>query len=233
MDKNKLIENIKAQLKSLMTSEVKFAEIKAGDLMITSQDEVLVVGSEVFTIDQDGNNIPLSDGDYTLDSGEVITVVSGKIEGIVTTTPEEVEAVEEEVDETETPEQAEEPAVGPEVEEDVEIEATFKAKPVTLTGVELKAVIESKLAGAPISSKTIHKLMVRGGMTNLSYDDEIAAMIEENNGIENAESNIEETAVETTQIDSESNLNGENDPKSANLPVKMGSEPVLTQDSAA
>lgn len=118
-------------------------------------------------------------------------------------------------------------------EEDVEIEATFKAKPVTLTGVELKAVIESKLAGAPISSKTIHKLMVRGGMTNLSYDDEIAAIIEENNGIENAESNIEETAVETTQIDSESNLNGENDPKSANLPVKMGSEPVLTQDKAS
>jgi hypothetical protein len=114
MDKNKLIENIKAQLKSLMTSEVKFAEIKAGDLMITSQDEVLVVGSEVFTIDQDGNNIPLTDGDYTLDSGEVITVVSGKIEGIVTTTPEEVTAEEEvdeevEVDETETPEEAEEP----------------------------------------------------------------------------------------------------------------------------
>jgi hypothetical protein len=121
MDKNKLIENIKAQLKSLMTSEVKFAEVKAGDLMITSQDEVLVVGSEVFTIDQDGNNVPLSDGDYTLDSGEVITVVSGKIEGMITTTPEEVEAVEEEapvVDETETPEQAEEPAV----EEEVEVE---------------------------------------------------------------------------------------------------------------
>lgn len=119
MDKNKLIENIKAQLKSLMTSEVKFAEVKAGDLMITSQDEVLVVGSEVFTIDQDGNNVPLSDGDYTLDSGEVITVVSGKIEGMITTTPEEVEAVEEEapvVDETETPEQAEEPAVEKEVE---------------------------------------------------------------------------------------------------------------------
>ena len=118
MDKNKLIENIKAQLKSLMTNEVKFAEVKAGDLMITSQDEVLVVGSEVFTIDADGNNVPLSDGDYTLDSGEVITVVSGKIEGMVTTTPEEVEAVEEEVDETETPEQAEEPAV----EEEVEVE---------------------------------------------------------------------------------------------------------------
>lgn len=115
-------------------------------------------------------------------------------------------------------------------EKEVEIEATFKAKPVTLTGVELKAVIESKLAGAPISNKTIHKLMVRGGMTNLSYDDEIDAMIEENNGLDSAESNSEETAVE---IDSESNLNGENDPKSANLPVKIGDEPNLAQNKAS
>jgi hypothetical protein len=119
MDKNKLIENIKAQLKSLMTNEVKFAEIKAGDLMITSQDEVLVVGSEVFTVDQDGNNIPLSDGDYTLDSGEKITVVSGKIEGIVTTAPEEVEAEEAPIDSPEAEVVTEEE---PEVEDEVEVE---------------------------------------------------------------------------------------------------------------
>lgn len=135
MDKNKLIENIKAQLKSLMTNEVKFAEVKAGDLMITSQDEVLVVGSEVFTIDADGNNVPLSDGEYTLDSGEKISVVSGKIEAIVTTAPEEVEAVEEEVDETETPEQAEEPAS----EEEVEDEDEMKKK-------DMMAKMEERLA---------------------------------------------------------------------------------------
>jgi hypothetical protein len=118
MDKNKLIESIKEQLKSLISSEVKFAEVKAGDLMITSQDDTLVVGSEVFIQDQDGNNVPLTDGDYTLDSGEVITVVSGKIEGIVTTNPEApveaaVEAPEAEV---ESPE-AEAPA-GEEVPEE-------------------------------------------------------------------------------------------------------------------
>lgn len=95
MDKAKLIENIKSQLKSLMTNEVKFAEIKAGDLMISTPDEELLVGSEVFTVDQDGNNIPLNDGEYTLDSGEIITVASGKVEGIITSTPEEpVEAAE-------------------------------------------------------------------------------------------------------------------------------------------
>lgn len=83
MDKNKLIENIKSQLKSLMSSEVKFAEIKAGDLMISSPDDELMIGSEVFTVDQDGNNIPLTDGEYTLDSGEKITVVAGKVEAMV------------------------------------------------------------------------------------------------------------------------------------------------------
>lgn len=92
MDKAKLIENIKSQLKSLMTNEVKFAEIKAGDLMISTPDEILVVGSEVFTVDQDGNNVPLTDGEYTLDSGEIITISSGKVEGIITSTP--VEAAE-------------------------------------------------------------------------------------------------------------------------------------------
>jgi hypothetical protein len=108
--KTKLIENIKNQLKSLMASEVKFAEIKAGDLMISSPDEELIIGSEVFTVDQDGNNIPLGDGDYTLDSGETITVVSGKVEAIAKTTEEvveagveiEIEPEEEEEEETET-----------------------------------------------------------------------------------------------------------------------------------
>ena len=69
MDKKELIESIKLQLKTLLKTEKKFIEIKAGDLMITSPDEELIIGSEVFTIDQDGNNIPLPDGDYTLDDG--------------------------------------------------------------------------------------------------------------------------------------------------------------------
>jgi hypothetical protein len=92
MDKTKLIASIKNQLKSLMMSEVKFAEIKAGDLMINCPDEECVVGSEVFTVDVDGNNIPLADGDYTLDSGETISVVSGKVSAIaITETPVEAE----------------------------------------------------------------------------------------------------------------------------------------------
>jgi hypothetical protein len=100
MDKKKLIENIKNQIKNLMSSEVKFTEVKSGDLIISSPDEELLVGSEVFTIDQDGNNIPLGDGDYTLDSGETLTVVNGVVEAIINAeAPEAVEAAEDDKEE--------------------------------------------------------------------------------------------------------------------------------------
>lgn len=117
MDKTKLIENIKNQLKSLMTSEVKFAEIKAGDLMINCPDEECVVGSEVFTPDADGNNVPLADGDYTLDSGETISVISGKVSAIaITETP--VEAAEASVEVEVEPTEDEEPVTEDEPVED-------------------------------------------------------------------------------------------------------------------
>jgi hypothetical protein len=133
MDKTKLIENIKSQLKSLISTDVKFGQIKAGDMMISSPDEELAVGSEVFTIDSDGNNIPLSDGDYTLDSGDKITVVNGKIEGIVNVeAPEsevETEAAKEEAPVAEEMPKTEEKA--PETEEMPEEEnkmATLEAR---------------------------------------------------------------------------------------------------------
>ena len=93
-----------------MRRKVFKTEVKAGDLLITSVDEELVVGSEVFTQDQDGNNIPLGDGEYTLDSGEKITVTAGKIDAMA-----KVDAVEAEVEieveptEEETPVEEEAP----------------------------------------------------------------------------------------------------------------------------
>lgn len=124
MNKAKLIEKIKEQLKAVISNEVKFAEVKAGDLLISSPDEELIVGSEVYTIDQDGNNIPLSDGDYTLDSGVKINVVGGKVEAIVAAEAE-VEAEEDiadaevEVDETEVPADEDAPEEAPTAEADM------------------------------------------------------------------------------------------------------------------
>ena len=129
MNKSQLVEKIKAQLKSLVSQ--KFAEVKAGDLMITSPDEALAIGSEVFTVDTDGNNIPLTDGEYTLDDGVKIAVVAGKIEAMVN--PEaEVEAAVEEV-------------VAPEGEAEVEVEEPEAEAPVEdmpATAEEMKKLME-------------------------------------------------------------------------------------------
>jgi len=129
MNKSQLVEKIKAQLKSLVSQ--KFAEVKAGDLMITSPDEALAIGSEVFTVDTDGNNIPLTDGEYTLDDGVKIAVVAGKIEAMVN--PEaEVEAEVEEV-------------VAPEGEVEVEVETPETEAPeedMPATAEEMKKLME-------------------------------------------------------------------------------------------
>lgn len=115
MNKSQLVEKIKAQLKSLVSQ--KFAEIKAGDLMITSPDEELAIGSEVFTVDTDGNNIPLTDGEYTLDNGVKIAVVAGKVEAMVNPEVEVEVEVEAEVEEVEAPEGEEVEAEETETEE--------------------------------------------------------------------------------------------------------------------
>jgi hypothetical protein len=117
MSKAKLIEKIKEQLKAIVSNEVKFAEVKAGDLIITSPDEELVVGSEVYTVDKDGNNIPLSDGELTLDSGVKIEVVGGKITSLETSEEPEAET-EIEVEAAETEDKGEEKMPEEEVKED-------------------------------------------------------------------------------------------------------------------
>jgi|688.fasta_scaffold97239_2 hypothetical protein len=83
MTKQDLIEKIKLQLKSLVSSEVKFAEAKAGDRLISTPDENFMIGSEVYLVDEEGNNVPLLDGEYTFDDGVKIVVEAGKIKAMV------------------------------------------------------------------------------------------------------------------------------------------------------
>lgn len=155
MNKTKLIEKIKEQLKSIISNEeVKFAEVKAGDLMISSPDEELVVGSEVYTIDQDGNNIPLTDGEYTLDSGVKIAVVNGKIEAIVSTE-------------------------SPEAETEIEIEAETKD-----TGEEKmpeeEVKVEEEAGEEPSKEEEMKKLMERVA----KCEEQIAEMAKEKTAME-------------------------------------------------
>jgi hypothetical protein len=121
--KAQLVERIKAQLKSIM--EVKMAQHKAGDLVIITEDDVIGIDSEVFYEDEAGNNVALEDGEYTLDSGEVVSVLNGKV---VSIKKEEVveQGTEEVIEETEM---QEEEVIEEKVDEDeVIISDEFKKK---------------------------------------------------------------------------------------------------------
>lgn len=116
MNKQDLIEKIKSQLKSLVLSEKKFAEQKAGDRLIATPDENFMIGSEVYMRDDEGNNVPLLDGEYTFDDGVKIIVEAGKIKAMVEPTEQGENMTEGEV-EAETPE-SESPAKEEKPEED-------------------------------------------------------------------------------------------------------------------
>ena len=91
MKRKDLISRIKVQLRELI-QPMKFAEAKAGDLILTSPGDSFEVGADIFYRDEDGNNAPLNEGEYTLDSGVKIMVAGGKITGIFE--PEEEAEVE-------------------------------------------------------------------------------------------------------------------------------------------
>lgn len=78
MTKKDFMSRIKTQLKALITSE-KFAEARCGDMLITTPGENFEVGGEVYYTDESGNNVPLNEGDYTLDNGLQISVQGGKV----------------------------------------------------------------------------------------------------------------------------------------------------------
>jgi hypothetical protein len=102
MNKVDLIKKIKAQLSAIVES--KYTMIKAGEMMLYTPDEELMIGSEVFLMDESNNAVDLTDDEYALDNGVVITVESGKVVSM-TSTKEDVEmeeTVEEVIEEKET-----------------------------------------------------------------------------------------------------------------------------------
>jgi hypothetical protein len=71
--------------------EMNFVDVKTADGRILRVSD-LALEADVQEMDVDGNLIAVADGDYELESGEVISVLDGKIAEIAT--PEEEEAEE-------------------------------------------------------------------------------------------------------------------------------------------
>jgi hypothetical protein len=86
MDKNTLIQDAREILKGLLSfekQEVKFTDYTdANGLKIASPDDKLDIGSEVNGVDEQGNLIPLDNGEYNLTDGSTIVVMDGKVSEI-------------------------------------------------------------------------------------------------------------------------------------------------------
>lgn len=86
MEKNTLIQDAREILKGLLSFEKQ--EVKLNDftdangLKITSPDDKLDVGSDVYGLDDQGNQIPLDNGEYNLTDGSTIVVMDGKVSEI-------------------------------------------------------------------------------------------------------------------------------------------------------
>jgi len=94
---SKIKELVKKHFNLVEATEQSFAEIKTadGELTLTYEGEELAQGLAVFVVTADGN-IPAPDGEHALEGGITIVTKDGKIEAIMESAPEEVEASEEE-----------------------------------------------------------------------------------------------------------------------------------------
>lgn len=111
MDKQKALEQIKENLKKLLSfakETKKFDNLTLTDgTNITIEEGELAVGVTVYQVDDQGNQTPLEDGDYVLQDGRTFTIKSNVVEVVSgpEEDPEAVQSGEKEVDSVETAKQ--------------------------------------------------------------------------------------------------------------------------------
>ena len=96
-----LFEKYSVELEVETKEEVKFATatLDSGQ-EIQTDAEAFAVGVSVFVVNDEGEQIPLPDGDYTLSDGSMLVVAEGAVVEVnEATTEPEVEAEEDKVEE--------------------------------------------------------------------------------------------------------------------------------------
>lgn len=140
------LEKIKEALRKLLVEFGTIATDK-GTLVWDGEDEIKE-GDAVHSVDENGNDVPVEDGDYTTEDKRIISIEGGKVVAIKETEVEE--PIEEEPKEEETPiETEEEPKENEEKEEEEgeepkEDEKDAKIKELEDKIKELEAAIEEK-----------------------------------------------------------------------------------------
>jgi len=77
MNKAEIIEQVK---NLLFGNKMKFAETKLEDgTTIYTDGDSFEVGSEVYTLDEQGNKVPVFDAEHKLEDGTIVATVGGKV----------------------------------------------------------------------------------------------------------------------------------------------------------
>lgn len=77
----KVIKEAFAEVKLSAEQPVKMGAIKTADgaMTINYEGDTLAIGISVMSVDSEGTTTPLADGDYTLENGQNISVMGGKV----------------------------------------------------------------------------------------------------------------------------------------------------------
>ena len=150
------MSKLKDRIKSLL---MQFATVKTdkGDLVYNT--ESLEVGSEVYTEDENGENVPAADGEYILEDGRAVEVEGGKVTEIKEKEdePAEMPAEEQMVDEMPAepaPEAPAEPEMPAENEKITALEERVATLESQIADVIAKlAEIQTTPAAAPIEDE--------------------------------------------------------------------------------
>jgi hypothetical protein len=145
MNKAELIENVKKMLFGSQ-AEIKMAEAKLEDgTVVYTDSSSFEVGAEVYTVDEEGNKVPVFDAEHKLEDGTIVATVGGKITEIKPA--ENLEEIEDEVTD--------------EITEDVMVEAPKLEKMIEEEDLLKKIVeLEAKIAALEIAHEEMGKKMM-------------------------------------------------------------------------
>ena len=116
------ITRIKEMLKALVVS---FSSVSTDKGVLVYDEDEIAEGVAVHMVDEDGNDVAVEDGDYTLEDGRIAVIADGKVTELY-----EVEITEEAETEEEKEEEKEEEEAEPEADvEVVEVEPEVEPEP--------------------------------------------------------------------------------------------------------
>jgi hypothetical protein len=164
------LEFIKAKLASLL---LHFATVKTDKAVLEYDAEELVVGTDVFVTNENGERKPAEDGNYVTEDEKTIVVADGKVAEIIEK-EEEVEPTEEPAEETPAEEPTEEVTAEEEVTEETPAEEPTEEEPTEEPKDELAEKVTALEAKVEELIAIVEKLVEKSEADNVAVEERLS-----------------------------------------------------------